>query len=131
MSGADPFSSEFSTEFHPTVVTPPPPPAAPAPVPSADFYDIHDVLGRFCPGVVIDRDIETALLLQYQAQGYQPLTQSQVVAIVLEQIPNANIPNATPVFAGLPQLPRGLPRFADSNPASSDNWAMDNRRASG
>lgn len=76
---------------------------------AGETYDIHTPLLQFAPGVVMTRDIETALLAQYAANGYTPLTQAQVLAIT-----------GTP-----PAFPTGLKRFADSNPTPRDNWSID------
>jgi hypothetical protein len=79
-----------------------------------DFYDVHTPLMRKAPGVLMTREIEAALLAQYAANGYTPLTTDQVLAIT-----------GTP-----PAYPSGMPRFLDSNPAS-DGWAIDNPLAGG
>lgn len=44
-------------------------------------YDVHTPLLQYAPGIVMTRDIETALLAQYAANGYTPLTSAQVIAI--------------------------------------------------
>lgn len=74
-----------------------------------DHYDVHTAMLQYAPGFVMSRDIETALLAQYAANGYTPLTQAQVLAIT-----------GTP-----PAFPTGLKRFADSNPTPRDNWSID------
>lgn len=78
--------------------------AAPAP-----FYDLHQALYEFAPGIMLTADIEAALAAQYLANGYTPLTQAQVLAIT----------------GPLPAYPTGLVRISDSNPASFDDWAID------
>lgn len=72
-------------------------------------YDTHAALYQFAPGVLLTAEIEAALAAQYQANGYTPLTQDQVLAIT----------------GPLPVYPTKLPRFQDSNPRSSDGWAID------
>lgn len=78
---------------------------------AADQYDLHTALYTFAPGVEMTRDIESALALRYQQNGYTPLTQAQVLAIT----------------GPLPPFPAGLPRFSDSNPDPRDGWALDAR----
>jgi hypothetical protein len=63
------------------------------------------------PGVVLTRDTEAALLAQYQANGFQPLSNAQILAIT----------GAPPAF------PASMPRFSDSNEAP-DDWARDTAR---
>lgn len=73
------------------------------------FYDPHNALYEFAPGVLLTAEIEAALAAQYLANGYTPITQAQVLAIT----------------GPLPAYPTKLPRFQDSNPRSSDGWAID------
>lgn len=75
-------------------------------------YDLHAAFYLFAPGVVLTPAIEVALAAQYATNAYTPLTQAQVVAIA----------------APLPVYPPGMPRFLESNPASFDNWAIDNQQ---
>jgi hypothetical protein len=74
-----------------------------------DHYDVHTALLQYAPGFVMTRDLEAALLAQYAANGYTPLTQGQVLAIT-----------GTP-----PAFPTGLKRLSDSNPCPRDGWATD------
>lgn len=76
---------------------------------ASDFYDVHTALYSFAPGVVMTRDLEKALLAQYAANGFTPLTQGQVLALT----------------GPLPAYPTGMKRFADSNPCPRDNWSID------
>jgi hypothetical protein len=73
--------------------------------------DFRDAFYTYAPGVLLTRDIETALGAQYAANGNTPLTQGQVLAIV----------------GPLPAYPTGMKRFADSNPDPHDGWAIDNQ----
>lgn len=75
-------------------------------------YDFRQALYAFAPGVVPTREVDAALAAQYAANGNTPLTQAQVLAIT----------------GPLPAFPAGLPRFADSNPAS-DDWSIEKRGA--
>lgn len=74
------------------------------------FYDVRAALYTFAPGVIPTREIDDAMHAQYAANGYTPLTQSQVLALVT-----------------VPAYPAGMKRFADSNPCPQDNWAIDNK----
>lgn len=44
-------------------------------------YDPRNALVDFAPGVVLTREIEAALVAQYAANGNQPLSSGQVLAI--------------------------------------------------
>lgn len=68
-----------------------------APDPS---YDPIAAIDLYAPGVILQRAIQDAVAAQYVANGYTPVTQAQVLAIV----------------GTLPVAPTALPRFADSNP---------------
>lgn len=74
-----------------------------------DPYDIHTAVLKAVPGVILDRDTETALLVAYNAQAPAPLTAAQIIAIT----------------GPAPALPKGLKRFADSNPSPRDNWSIE------
>lgn len=76
---------------------------------AGEQYDVHAQLLQFAPGVVMTREVETAMLAQYAANGYVPLSQAQVLAIT----------------GPLPAFPTGLKRFANSNPCPRDNWSID------
>lgn len=76
-------------------------------------YDFRNAFYTFAPGVLMTRAIETALGAQYAANGYTPLSQSQVLAIA----------GTPPVF------PTTMKRFADSNPDPRDGSALDNQGA--
>ena len=71
-------------------------------------YDFRDALKQYAGGAILTREIEDALHAAYAANGFTPVTEAQVLAIV------------TP-----PALPSGLVRLRDSNPAP-DGWAIDN-----
>lgn len=75
-----------------------------------DFYSIFDALGTYAPGVVMTRELEASLTAQYQANGFTPLTQPQVLALT------GALPTVAP-----------LPRFAATNPSSLDDWSIENR----
>lgn len=77
-------------------------------------YDPRDALAEFSPGSDMTRGIEDAIMLQWNANGQQPLTSDQVVAIVIAQT------GAQP-----PAYPTGMVRFADSNPDPMDGWSID------
>jgi hypothetical protein len=72
-------------------------------------YTPRDSLYAYAPGVVPTSDIDAALGAQYVANGNQPVTQAQVLAIV----------------GTLPPYPKPLPRFADSNPDPRDGWSIE------
>ncbi len=76
-----------------------------APDPS---YDLLAVLDEFAPGVVAQRETLDAMAAQYAANGFKPLTQAQVLAIV----------------GPLPAYPAALPRFPDSNESPRDGWVQ-------
>lgn len=59
-------------------------------------YDIRTPFLAWVPGVVWTRDIEAGLAAQYAANGFTPLTQAQVLAVVLPLIPEGNPPQYTP-----------------------------------
>lgn len=99
----------------------------------AATYDWHTTLLAYAPGVVISRDIEAAIGAQFEANGEEPLTQAQMLAIV------EAVPALQPIGQGLPALsvpPQGplpppvptgtpvdgLPRFLDSNEQPFDDW---------
>ena len=85
------------------------------------FYNVFTTLDECCPGVVMTMDIENALLLAYQANGWRPLSCAQVQAVVAPLIAEGNppqyqaapappripriMPGATPVLAPLPPAP--------------------------
>lgn len=75
--------------------------------------DFRAAFYAYAPGVVLTRDIETALAAQYVANGNVPLTQGQVLAIV----------------GPLPTYPVGMKRLSDSNPCPRDGWAIDTEGA--
>src|SRR5215471_2224892 len=74
-------------------------------------YDVQTALYTFAPGVVPTREITTALWAQYEANGYEPLTREQVLAIT----------------GAPPSYPKSMMRLKDSNPYPRDNWAEDNK----
>ena len=82
-------------------------------MPGDPSYSLRLALYTWAPGVVASNDIDAALGAQYAANGYTPLTQAQVLAIV-----------GTP----LPVLPL-LPRFQDSNPDPRDGWRIERSEA--
>ena len=73
------------------------------------FYDLHDAVRTFAPGLLCTDAIEAQLAAQYVSNNYTPLTQGQVLAIT----------------GPAPSYPTGLPRFADSNPDPVDGWSLD------
>lgn len=75
--------------------------------------DFREALATYAPGVVMTRDIETAMAAQYVANGNTPLTSGQVLAIT----------GAPPAY------PTGMKRLSDSNPCPRDGWAIDNEGA--
>lgn len=75
--------------------------------------DFRAALALYAPGVVMTRDIETAMAAQYVANGNTPLTSGQVLAIT----------GTPPVF------PTHIIRLSDSNPCPRDGWATDNEGA--
>lgn len=72
-------------------------------------YDPRSAFYLYAPGLLLTRDLEQAIVAQYAANNFTPLTQAQVLAIT----------------GPLPAYPTGLPRFADSNPDPVDGWALD------
>lgn len=74
-------------------------------------YDFRATFYTYAPGVLLTRDIDAALGAQYAANGYTPLTQSQILAIA----------------GTLPTFPATMKRFVDSNPDPRDGSALDNR----
>lgn len=95
-------------------------------------YDLLDPIDTFLQGVVLQREVYDAVKLAFAADGHLPLTAAQTIAAVQtappEGIisPRCNVPTLPVVFpVVLPPYPTGLPRFADSNPAS-DGWSIDN-----
>jgi hypothetical protein len=76
-------------------------------------FDLRAQLYAYAPGVVATSDIDAAMGAQYVANGYQPLTQAQVVAIA----------------GPLPPYPDPLPRFQDSNPDPRDGWSIERSEA--
>jgi hypothetical protein len=94
-----------------------------------------DLLGAFyaaCPGIVLTRDIDSAL---HAAAGAGSLTGAQILTIVLPLVPEGNppqytrgsppavpvlMPNATPIFAAaLPPQPNvAIPIDGGSNPGT-------------
>jgi hypothetical protein len=100
------------------------------------FYDWHTALLAYAPGVVITRDIELALSQQFEANGEQPLTQAQVLAIVQAVPPLQPIGQGSPALPVPPQGPLpppwptgtpagGLPRFKNSNEQPLDDWTIE------
>lgn len=94
-------------------------------------YDIAGELQRLAPGYVMQREMIDAAAVQYAANGYTPLTAAQAQAICLAQAQAIEArlapllpPDAEPYPDSLPpQLPAGLPRTVDSNPAV-DGWVQ-------
>ena len=89
-------------------------------------YDIASAFARCCPGVIMDRDIESALLLAYQAGGCMPLDCSQILAIVLPLMPEGNPPqyvNGCPPNFPLDQ-PGATPLFPPALPPQPDFTAQ-------
>ena len=72
-------------------------------------YDPRSALYRYASILQMTRELEAALVTQYAANGFTPLTEQQVLAIT----------------GPLPQAPTGMKRFADSNPDPVDGWALD------
>lgn len=97
-------------------------------------YDPIAPIDEFAPGVVLQREVQDAVYVAYQDNNFHPLTAAEVVAGLQVAPPsdfpvfgsNTNVPTLPVVFpVTLPAFPTGLPRFADSNPAS-DGWSIDN-----
>ena len=94
-------------------------------------YDLQSALDTLMPGVVLQRSLLDAAAARYQAKGFVRLTQSDVTTILaatntLDQGGASYVPTTvTPYPGALPLLPAGLKRFADSNPAPSDGWSID------
>jgi hypothetical protein len=76
------------------------------------MYDLRANFYLYAPGVVPTSDTDAAMGAQYAANGYQPVTQAQVLAIC---------------GGSLPPYPNPLPRFADSNPDPRDGWSIERR----
>jgi hypothetical protein len=62
----------------------------------ANGYDPRAALYAFAPGLIMTRELESALVAQYATNGYTPLTQAQVLAIT------GPLP---PVLTGIKRLP--------------------------
>jgi len=60
----------------------------------------YDYLALLPDGVVLTREIEQGLAQAYYANGWEPLTQDQIIAVT----------------GPSPPYPASLPRFPDSNP---------------
>ena len=109
---------------------PTPGPGTPATPPK--FYDIYEAMFEALPGVVITRNMETAVVQAFDAGGQQPMTVAAIQALALPFMPidgnppPLSGPGATPSFTPtLPVFPTLLPRFADSNPDPMDDWSID------
>lgn len=76
-------------------------------------YDIVSALYAFAPGVEAQREIVDGLAAAYEAGGFVPLTEAQVLAVT----------------GPLPAYPTGLKLFADSNPDPFDGWSVDQQDA--
>jgi hypothetical protein len=94
-------------------------------------YDLPGAIETLAPGVVVQREMVDAVDIAYAANGYQALTSAQVIAALQTPPPSdtvktlANAPTLPVVFpVQPPPYPTGLPRFADSNPAT-DGWCID------
>lgn len=44
-------------------------------------YDPRDALKQYAPMLILTRELEQALVAQYAANGYTPLTEGQTLAI--------------------------------------------------
>lgn len=75
------------------------------------LYDPRDSLYRYAPGVVPTRQTDDGLHAQYAANGFQPVTPTQVLSVT----------------GPPPPYPPSMKRFQDSNPCPRDNWAIDNK----
>jgi hypothetical protein len=99
-------------------------------------YDLIGVFDTLAPGIILQREILDAVYVAYAANGYKALSSPQVIAALQTEPPNeptpaAYVPTETVAFpVTLPTYPTGLPRFADSNPAT-DGWCIDNQWESG
>ena len=76
-------------------------------------YDLRANFYLYAPGSVATSDSDAAMAAQYAANGYQPVTQAQVLAIA----------------GGPAPAPNPLPRFADSNPDPRDGWSIERSEA--
>jgi hypothetical protein len=66
----------------------------------ADTQPFYNPVDYLPPGIVLQRDIQDGLNAAWVANGYQPLTPEQILAVT----------GPAPVF------PTTLPRYIDSNP---------------
>lgn len=97
-------------------------------------YDLAGALTTLVPGLVLQRQLLDAAAAQYAANGFTPILASQVPAILaaangLDQAGAKYAPTAVGSYpAALPAYPTGMKRFADSNPASFDDWSIETER---
>src|SRR5579871_6275741 len=84
------------------------------------YYDLLAIFAQCAPGVVLTAEIDAALHLAYQQNGYQPLTCAQVLAVVLPLIPDGNPPEYTlgaPTWPPPTPQPGATPTFTAELPA--------------
>ncbi len=98
-------------------------------------YDLQGAIDVLFPGVTLQRQLLDAAAQRYAANGFAPLASADVAPILaaantLDQGGSTLTPTAPGAYpAVLPSFPKGLKRFADSNPSPFDGWAIDNEQA--
>jgi hypothetical protein len=90
-------------------------------------YSFAAAIDTLLPGVVMQREILDGTELAWRMGGHVPLTQETLLAGLQTAPPGELEANGVAPTEGvpfpveLPSYPTGLPRFADSNPAT-DGW---------
>ena len=95
-----------------------PTPPTPSPAIRKQPWDALGAIYLACPGIVITRDMISAVLLAFQAADYQPLTSAAVSALVLPLVPEGDPPqyvNGPPPAFPLDQ-PGATPLFPPALP---------------